>query len=456
MTTIKLKPRSTQDFFENFSSLPAKIQGQPSYQDLNVLRTALYKLAAQVSSDLGGGRCGHVGLIMDPATYTTLSNIQWVDPILPVLEPFAAAMTGPQMAGATQRYNTELLQFQEIRHLDQALLRVVTNTIEPIFMGPLEQPFVGLLNSTTRSVLTWLIKNYGRILPAQAIANRQKLNDSWNASEPFQLLNDRFQKAKEFAQDYGVPIQDAELLTYGVYHIQNTGVLTLPLQKWQDKAYPDRSTWAQFVAHFQPEVLEYQLTKPNQNHYAAMATATMEASLTPFLQCVEIQQQENIQSFANLAESTSALLQQMTVLKQQLADLTNRSPAATAPNAAPKPIRPKTSNIDSGSYCWTHGYYTSAHCTTVATVRIRRPGTSKRQLAPARWAAAHAESQQPDKSGRATKPCHLYLTLIHLCIPQITAQLCSPSSPNRHPSRHNSPMRTLGPQTISSPKLPSS
>ena len=362
MTTIRLKPRSAQDFFESFASQPARIQGQPSYQDLSILRTALYKLAAQVPSALGGGLCGHIGLIMDPNTYTTLSNIPWIDPILPI-PPNFTGMTGPQSAAATQVYNTELLQFQETRHLDQALLRVITNTIEPVYIGPLEQPFVGLLNSNTKSVLTWLVKNYGRILLAQAIANRQKLNDPWNASEPFQILNDRFQRAKEFAADYGVPIQDAELITYGVYHLQTTGVFTLPLQKWQDKPSPDRNTWAQFVAHFQPEILEYQLTKPNVNHYAAIATATIEASLTPFLHGVANQNQENQQSFANLAESTSTLLQQMSQLKQQLADLTNQSNTSVQPRAPVattrnhQPLR----NIDSGSYCWTHGYYTAAN-----------------------------------------------------------------------------------------------
>jgi hypothetical protein len=356
MTTIRLKPRSAQDFFDSFAQQPARIQGQPSYQDLSILRTALYKLAAQVPATLGGGLCGHIGMIMDPNTYTTLSNIPWVDPILPVLADLTG-MTGPQSAAATQIFNTELLQFQEMRHLDQALLRVITGAIEPVYIGPLEQPFVGLLNLSTQAVITWLVKNYGRILPAQAIANRQKLNDTWNASEPFQILNDRFQRAKEFAADYGVPIHDAELITYGLYHLQATGVLTLPLQKWQDKPANERATWAQFVAHFQPEILEYQLTTPNRNHYAAMATATIEATLTPLLQGMATQNQENVQCFANLAESTSTLLQQMNLMKQQLADLTNKNTTHTPATARPAPKR----NIDSGSYCWTHGYYTAAN-----------------------------------------------------------------------------------------------
>jgi hypothetical protein len=387
MSSSESQPRSAQDFYDGFISHPSPIQGQPTYADLNLLRTHLYKEAARVPSTLGGGACGHLGLIMDPALYTSVSATPWVTPVLPVLAPYAPNATGPAIAAANARYKADLKEYHEVKNLDLALTRLISKTIDAVYLGPLDQPFVGLINYTTRDILDWLIKHYGRILPHQAIANRQRLSEPWNASEPFQLLNDRFRQVTEFAHDYGVPVTDADLLTYGLYHIQNTGVLNLPVQQWQTKPPADRSTWRQFVDHFQPEVLEYQLTKPHHNQFAALATATFEASVQPILQCMDVKHQENHSALANLvATSNSTIAQQLLSLQKIVSDLKNqvqaptgvgsssgRSTASTAASSlttssAARPPRARRIPTDVGSYCWTHGYlvgrtHTSANCT---------------------------------------------------------------------------------------------
>ena len=182
--------RSAQDFFDNFvANTHHPIEGQPTYADLNQLRTTLYKEAARVPSTLGRGTCGHLGLIMSPALYATISPVAWIAPALPVLANFQN-MTGPQIAAEKDRYQQALREFQEVKNLDTALARLVTKFIQPIYLGPLDQPFIGLINYTTCQILEWLIKTYGCILPHQAIANRQRLTDPWSASKPFQLLND--------------------------------------------------------------------------------------------------------------------------------------------------------------------------------------------------------------------------------------------------------------------------
>jgi hypothetical protein len=374
--------RSAQDFFDSFVTTPSPIQGQPTYSDLNLLRTNLYKEAAKVPSTLGGGTCGHLGLIMSPALYATVSPVAWVTPALPVLQNFAN-MTGPQIAAEKERYQRDLRQFQEIKNLDVALTRLITKTIQPVYLGPLDQPFIGLINFSTQQILDWLIQTYGRILPHQAIANRQRLTEPWTATEPFQLLNDRFRQVYEFAHDYGVPVTDAELITHGLYHLQNSGALALPLQKWHAKPDAEKRTWQQFVDFFQPEILEYQLTKTNHNHYAA--TAHIEATIQPLLQTLEIQSHDNHAALANMVSANNNTLhQQLAALQQLVFDLKQQVQSTTAKTV---PINASTNasttsslttnrsdnkrgpkRVDQGSYCWTHGFlvgatHNSATCT---------------------------------------------------------------------------------------------
>jgi hypothetical protein len=78
----------------------------------------VYKEAARVPSTLGGGACGHLGLIMDPALYTSVSATPWVTPVLPVLTPYTPTnATGPAIAAAIARYKADLKEYDEVKNL---------------------------------------------------------------------------------------------------------------------------------------------------------------------------------------------------------------------------------------------------------------------------------------------------------------------------------------------------
>jgi len=46
-----------------------KIHGQPTNQDLTILKKELIAILANIPTTLGGGNHGHAGILMDPARY---------------------------------------------------------------------------------------------------------------------------------------------------------------------------------------------------------------------------------------------------------------------------------------------------------------------------------------------------------------------------------------------------
>ena len=68
-------------YFPN-PTLP-KIIGQPTFDKLRALKKALKANAASVQSDLGGGMFGHLGLVLDDATYHRLTTHHYVSPVHP-------------------------------------------------------------------------------------------------------------------------------------------------------------------------------------------------------------------------------------------------------------------------------------------------------------------------------------------------------------------------------------
>ena len=61
------------------------INGFPTYEALDRLRQKICANASSVPSARGGGRHGHVGMCLDPAVYSTLSNSIFAPPVNPGL-----------------------------------------------------------------------------------------------------------------------------------------------------------------------------------------------------------------------------------------------------------------------------------------------------------------------------------------------------------------------------------
>ena len=60
-----------------------RIHGEPDYEALKTLKNELKSNATQVTTDLGGGEHGHLGLVLTPAKYAAVSAIPYNRPVHP-------------------------------------------------------------------------------------------------------------------------------------------------------------------------------------------------------------------------------------------------------------------------------------------------------------------------------------------------------------------------------------
>ena len=54
-----------------------KIQGKPDYKLLKHLKDCLKANASKITSDLGGGAHGHLGLVLPPLEYTHVFSVPY-------------------------------------------------------------------------------------------------------------------------------------------------------------------------------------------------------------------------------------------------------------------------------------------------------------------------------------------------------------------------------------------
>ena len=70
-----------------------KIHGQPTSHDLMQLEKEIIAILANIPTRLGGGNYGHVGVIMDPAEYNTMTaGIDFENPVNPGFYPADLAL----------------------------------------------------------------------------------------------------------------------------------------------------------------------------------------------------------------------------------------------------------------------------------------------------------------------------------------------------------------------------
>jgi hypothetical protein len=70
-----------------------KIHGQPMSHDLTQLEKEIIAILANIPTTLGGGNHGHVGVMMDPVDYNTMTTgIDFVNPANPGIYPANLAL----------------------------------------------------------------------------------------------------------------------------------------------------------------------------------------------------------------------------------------------------------------------------------------------------------------------------------------------------------------------------
>ena len=66
-------------YFE--SCILTKINDEPTYETLKSIKNQLKSNVCIVTSDLGGGTHGHLGMIMTSAEYATISLVPYIHPM---------------------------------------------------------------------------------------------------------------------------------------------------------------------------------------------------------------------------------------------------------------------------------------------------------------------------------------------------------------------------------------
>jgi hypothetical protein len=135
------------------SSLP-QVTREPTFDDLKVIWRLLNTNAMNVAAYEGGGRHGHLGIIMNNEEYFAIAVDVFPVPANP--GPSAAVVAGMTAAviAETTRLHPEATQVYCTYHnIDQAIKKLIIESFDDSYINALSDEIVGYANCTSLQLL---------------------------------------------------------------------------------------------------------------------------------------------------------------------------------------------------------------------------------------------------------------------------------------------------------------
>jgi hypothetical protein len=243
---------SVVNYRENYFQHPSltKISGDPTYASLAKLERECKANAKSVSSTLGGGLHGHLGLVCSATAYTRISNgAVFNRPALPVLPPLDGS-TQYQIDDARQRYADEITIFTACNLIERTIIQQINTALDEDCLADLIDDDTGLLEGSIPEIIQTLFDTYGAITPQSLAAAKSKVESTtYNHSRPIVTIFTDINEYANMAEAAHASETTEQLINLGIIIITRSTIFSSDICKWHNKPAADK-TWSAFKDHF--------------------------------------------------------------------------------------------------------------------------------------------------------------------------------------------------------------
>ena len=232
-----------------------KIEGQPTDEDLNKLSKELTNALASIPTTLGGGKHGHIGMIIDETEYVQISHggAKFDAPTNPGVYP---ATVDENNAAIREKQVAEHKAMIEVFHTHEAVAahvrKVIVKVVDPEWLGEIESETLGFTHRSPKEMLTHL-RNNGADLDhldvTQLTVELQKEWDMVEAPVTYFTRGDRYERQLEKA---GQTKNPTLRLAFALATFERSGEYENSLRDWDAKGASVK-TFANFRTFIQSE-----------------------------------------------------------------------------------------------------------------------------------------------------------------------------------------------------------
>jgi hypothetical protein len=219
-----------------------KVTGEPTFEDLNVIRRLLNTNAMSVSSYIGGFRHGHLCIIMmDEEYFSTAADVFPVPDNPGALAEVVAGITAAVIAELTRLHRESTQVYRTYNMWTRQLEKLILEAFDNAYLNALSQKVVGYANCTSLDLLNHILTFYAMIAPTELTQNYERLNTRYDPNHPIETLFQQTQDARSFAVAGGQPYGNAMIIDVAYTLVFNTGFFPDACRAWQSRATAGRT-----------------------------------------------------------------------------------------------------------------------------------------------------------------------------------------------------------------------
>ena len=179
-------------------SVLTKVHGEPTYEKLKAIKNELKSNACTVTSDLGGGTHGHLGLVLTAAEYAAISATPYARPAHPGPLTIPAGTAQHEALRLRNEHKEQIRLFRETIDVEKALIKQVVAALESKYLESLRDTNSNSIIRPLSEVLTHLFNRYGRVDAESLTELEGKVKDKhYDVSEPIVTI---FNEIEELAR----------------------------------------------------------------------------------------------------------------------------------------------------------------------------------------------------------------------------------------------------------------
>ena len=176
-----------------------------------------------MSTTLGGGLHGYLGLVLTPAEYATVSQTPFVLPTLPQQLQVPPGTWDREVQRLLREHMEAKRIFREAHDVKQALIKQLVEAIDPTFIKSLRNTHTNTITSTIPEILHYLFRRYGKVTADKLSATEMEVRAYvYNLQDPLIILFDKVEDLVKLAEAAEMPYTEAQTVNMGVHLIRNT------------------------------------------------------------------------------------------------------------------------------------------------------------------------------------------------------------------------------------------
>lgn len=212
-----------------------KVLGKPSYGSLKQLQKEIYANARTVFSTRGGGRNGHLCLVMPELEYLVrTTGVPFIPPTHPGAAPATAAFISLVEFDSAHKSHAALVkEFEIYTQVGASLKAQLLEAIDSTYTSTLEDPLFGFADVTPLAFMVHLRDSYGQLKPEDRGVLRESLRNPWNPDEPIEIIWTRTNEIVRALQGTE-PVPVSAIIRDILFVFEQTGVFPRACEAWRE------------------------------------------------------------------------------------------------------------------------------------------------------------------------------------------------------------------------------